>query len=266
MRRSITVLAAASAALLLPAGGAFGQEARTFTAELGQANNSGASGTVTIELDGTTADISIRGQGFFDGFPHALHLHGEPGGDNVCGPLNPGDAGFDEASSQNLADGTPILSVADGAPSYGGVAVSLTTEGDTSPDSALDVDRFPTSGTLDYNRTIDLPQAVADDLTSLHVVVHATDLNGDGEIGPVEDEDGEEIPSSLDPELPIEATAPAACGQIVSAAGAGTGIATGAGGTATDSGAAQAGAAAAGALGLAAAGAVALRRRNVLEG
>lgn len=266
MRRSLTILAAASTALLLPVSGAFGQEARTFTAELDEANGSGGTGTVTIELDGTSADISIEGQGFFDGFPHAVHLHGEPGGNNVCGPLNPGDDGFDEASSQNLADGTPILSVADGVPSYGGVAVSLTTEGDTSPDSALAVDRFPTSGSIDYNRTIDLPQEVADDLTSLHVVVHATDLNGDGEIGPAEDENGEEIPSSLDPELPIEATAPAGCGQIVSAAGAGTGIATGAGGTATDSGATQAGAAAAGVLALAAAGAVALRRRNVLEG
>ena len=266
MRKILTLATAAVAVLALPTAALADGHGQRYSASLDQANDSGASADAELWLDGNNLTVSIQGQGFFDGFPHALHLHGEPGGDNVCGPLNPGDSGFDEASSQSLADGTPILSVADGAPSYGGVAVSLTTEGDTSPDSALDVDRFPTSGTIDYNRTVELPQDVADNLTTLHVVVHGTDLNGDGEIGPVEDENGEEIPSSLDPELPIEATAPAACGQIVSAAGAGTGIATGAGGTATDSGTTQAGAAAAGALALAAAGAVALRRRNVLEG
>jgi len=248
VRRMLTTIAVSGAVLALPATAAFAQTPHTYSANLTQANDSGASGTVMIELDGTTADISIDGNNFFDGFPHAIHFHGEPGGDNVCGPLNPGDAGFDEADE----DGDGILSVVEGVPSYGGVALSLTTEGDTSPDSALAVDRFPTSGTLDYRRTIELPQEVADNLSTLHVVVHATDLNGSGEIG------DQGTPSSLDPELDIEATAPAACGQITAMAAGG--VATGAGGTATaDNGAS---AALAGAAGLGVLGAVALRRRN----
>jgi hypothetical protein len=245
MRRMFTTLAITGAVLALPVA-AMAQAPTTFTANLAQANESGASGTVTIQLDGTTADVRIDGRGFFDGFPHAIHIHGEPGGNNVCGPLNPGDAGFDEADE----DGDGILSVVEGVPAYGGVAVSLTTEGDTSPDSALAVDRFPTSSTLDYRRTIELPQDVADNLSSLHVVVHATDLDGSGEIGDFG------TPSSLDPDLDIEATAPAACGQLTASAAGG--VDTGAGGTATDTGAS---ALFAGALGLGALGAVAMRRR-----
>jgi hypothetical protein len=245
MRRMLTTFAITGAVLALPVA-AMAQAPTTFTANLTQANESGASGTVTIQLDGTTADVRIDGQGFFDGFPHAIHIHGEPGGNNVCGPLNPGDAGFDEADE----DGDGILSVVEGVPAYGGVAVSLTTEGDTSPDSALAVDRFPTSSTLDYHRTIELPQDVADNLSSLHVVVHATDLDDSGEIGDFG------TPSSLDPDLDIEATAPAACGQLTASAAGG--VDTGAGGTATDT---NATALFAGALGLGALGSIAMRRR-----
>jgi hypothetical protein len=250
VRKTLTTLAATGALLALPIA-ASAQTAETYTADLGQANESGASGTATITLEGTTATVSVDGNGFFDGFPHAMHFHGEPGGDNVCGPLNASDSGFDDADE----DGDGILSVAEGVPSYGGVHVSLTTEGDTSPDSALAVDRFPTSGSLDYERTFELPQDVADDLSSLHVVVHGHDLNDSGEIG------DQGTPSSLDPELDIEATVPAACGQITASAAGG--VDTGAGGTAetTDT----TGAFAAGALGLAALGAFGARRRFALN-
>jgi hypothetical protein len=251
MRRMLTTFAITGAVLALPVA-AMAQAPTTFTANLTQANESGASGGVTIQLDGTTADVRIDGRNFFDGFPHAIHIHGEPGGNNVCGPLNPGDAGFDEADE----DGDGILSVVEGVPAYGGVAVSLTTEGDTSPDSALAVDRFPTSSTLDYHRTIELPRDVADNLSSLHVVVHATDLNGSGEIGDLG------TPSSLDPDLDIEATAPAACGQLTASAAGG--VDTGAGGTATDTNGPTA--LLAGALGLGALGTAGMRRRLTANG
>jgi hypothetical protein len=248
VRRTLTTLAAAGALLAMPIA-ANAQTPTTYTANLTQANGSGASGTATITVDGTTASVRVDGAGFFDGFPHAMHLHGEPGGDNVCGPLNPGDPGFEEADE----DGDGLISVVEGVPAYGPVTVSLTTEGDTSPESALAVDRFPTSGTLDYERTFELPQEVADNLSSLHVVVHAADLDGSGEIGDLG------TPSSLDPDLDIEATIPAACGQLVASASGG--VATGAGGSA-DSGSTTC-AIAAGALGLAALGTVAARRRTV---
>jgi hypothetical protein len=229
MRRTLTTAAIGLSALALPTAAlAADSHPQVFTANIGQANETGASAQARIELDGTTATVRIDGRGFFDGFPHAIHLHGEPGGDNVCGPLNPGEAGFDEADE----DGDGFLSVVEGVPAYGPVTVSLTTEGDTSPDSALAVDRFPTSATIDYERTFELAPEVADELSTLHVVIHGADLNGSGEIGDLLDEDGEPKPSSLDPELPFEATAVAACGQITAMADGG--IATGAGGTATD--------------------------------
>ncbi|MEX0836650.1 MAG: CHRD domain-containing protein, partial [Nitriliruptor sp.] len=249
MRKTLTTLAATGAMLALPIA-ASAQTPTTFTANLTQANESGASGTATVTLDGTTATVRVDGNNFFDGFPHAMHIHGEPGGDNVCGPLNPSDSGFDAADE----DGDGILSVAEGVPAYGGIQASLTTEGDTSPDSGLAVERFPTSGTLDYERTFEVSQDVADNMSSLHVVVHATDLNDSGEIG------DQGTPSSLDPDLDIEATAPAACGQLVASAAGG--VATGAGGT-TESGSTT-GAIAAGALGLAALGAFGARRRKVV--
>ncbi|WP_052666650.1 hypothetical protein [Nitriliruptor alkaliphilus] len=254
MRRILTTLAATGALLALPVA-ASAQSPTTFSANIGQANESGASATADLTLDGNDLTVRISGNGFFDGFPHAIHFHGEPGGDNVCGPLNPGEAGFDEADE----DGDGFLSVVEGVPAYGPVTVSLTTEGDTSPDSALAVDRFPTSSTLDYERTFEVSDEVADNLSSLHIVIHAADLDGSGEIGTLEDENGEPKPSSLDPDLPFEATVPAACGQITASAAGG--VATGAGGT-SESGSTT-GAIAAGALGLAALGALGARRRKV---
>jgi hypothetical protein len=256
MRRTLTTLAATGALLALPLA-ASAQSPTTFSANLTQANQSGASATAALSLDGNDLTVRIDGNGFFEGFPHAIHFHGEPGGDNICGPLNPGEAGFDEADE----DGDGFLSVVEGVPAYGPVTVSLTTEGDTSPDSALAVDRFPTTSTLGYERTFEVSDEVAANLSSLHIVVHAADLDGTGEIGTLENEDGTMKESSLDPELPFEATAVAACGQITASAAGG--VATGAGGT-SDAGS-NTGGIAAGALGLAALGTLAAARRRRVE-
>lgn len=250
MRKTFILAAAGIALLALPTAAAADSHTQGFTAELGQANASGANTNAQLWLDGNELTVSIQGQGFFDGFPHAMHLHGEPGGDNVCGPLNPEEAGFDDKD----ADGDGILSVIEGAADYGPVAASLTTEGDTSPESALAVDRFPATSTLDYERTFEVSDDIARNLSSLHIVVHALDLDGSGEIGTVD------IESSLDPELPIEATAPAACGQITAMAAGG--VDTGAGGTAADEAGGTWGAALAGVVGIAALGAVTVRRRG----
>jgi hypothetical protein len=250
VRKTLILATAGLAVLALPTAAAADGHGQRFSADLTQANDSGASATAELWLDGNELTVAVRGDGFFDGFPHAMHLHGEPGGDNVCGPVNPGEEGFDVKDE----DGDGILSVVEGAGDYGPVAVSLTTEGDTSPDSALAVDRFPDSSTLDYERTFEVSDEIADDLSSLHVVVHGLDLDGTGEIGTVD------IPSSLDPDLPIEATAPAACGQITASAAGG--VDTGAGGTATSGTDAVPGAFAAGLLGLGVLGATRLRRGN----
>jgi hypothetical protein len=257
MRRVLSLAAASALVLALPtAAAADSHSTMNFRANITQANESGASATADLMLDGNDLTVRIDGRGFFDGFPHAIHFHGEPGGDNVCGPLNPGDPGFEEADE----DGDGFISVVEGVPSYGGVTVSLTTEGDTSPESALAVDRFPTSGTLDYERTFEVSDEVAQNLSTLHIVVHAADLDGSGEIGTLTDADGNMKPSDLDPDLPFEATVPAACGQITAVAAGG--VDTGAGGTAAAGTDTNAGLLTAGLLGVGALGALALRRRG----
>jgi hypothetical protein len=255
MRKFFTLTAATAVVLALPTAALADSHGPSFTADIGQANETGASADAELSLDGNDLTVRIAGDGFFDGFPHAMHFHGEPGGDNVCGPLNPGDEGFDEAD----VDGDGFLSVVEGVPAYGPVTVSLTTEGDTSADSALAVDRFPTSGTLDYERTFEVSDEVADNLSSLHIVIHGADLSGSGEIGDLENEDGTLKESSLDPDLPFEATAVAACGQIVTA-GTDTGPDTGAGGSAPASN--TTGGLLAGLLALGGLGTVAARRRG----
>lgn len=217
MQRLIAVLGAAAVGLLMVAAPALaGHGNSEYRATLSPLNDSGVSGDVNIRLnaDATQATVTVNTIGYNDQLPHAQHIHGTLGQPNACpGP----DAD---------ANGDGVIDVAEGAASYGGVQVSLTTSGDTSPDSALAVDRYPT-GNATYSRTFPISDEVSSDLANLHIVIHGFDENGNGEY------DGE-ARSSLDPELPREATLPAACGTLalVPAAASTGGVATGAGGTA----------------------------------
>lgn len=82
-----------------------------------------------------------------------------------------------------------MITVAEGAGAYGPVQVSLTTEGDTSADSALAVDRFPVRD-ASYTRTIDVSDDVVSELSDPHIVIHGVDENGNGEY------DGDAVSSS----------------------------------------------------------------------
>lgn len=98
-------------------------------------------------------------------------------------------------------------STTDGAPTYGRIRQSLTTHGDTSNESALAVDRFPTApkGQEHYDRRITFNSAkVAKSIRNGKgvIVIHGVDYNGNGEY------DFSSGRSDLDPSLPAEATAP----------------------------------------------------------
>ncbi|MEJ5915406.1 hypothetical protein [Pseudokineococcus sp. 1T1Z-3] len=214
-------------------------------ANLTQLNDSGASAELTGTLDGDDLTLTMTTSGLLEGAPHAQHIH--IGGNGTC-PAN--------GAEGSGADGA--FQTSDGASTYGGIAVSLTTEGDTSPDSGLAVDRFPT-GNYTYERTIEVSDEVADQIAAGDgvVVVHGVDQNGSGTY------DGD-VPSDLDPTLPEEATNPAACGtldvaQMTMPEG---GAATGLGGTSTTTLVVVGGAA------LAAAGAagVVVARRRAAQG
>ncbi|WP_370327057.1 cell wall-binding repeat-containing protein [Euzebya sp.] len=181
-------------------------DAMAHQAFLSGLNDSGAAGAATVVLEGTSAMVGIEGSGFAPGLPHAQHLHGVTDGsmENVCPPA---DAD---------TDGDGFITTAEGQPFYDGINVSLTTEGDTSPDSALAVERFPVAdedGTYTYLRDLEVSEDVADALSEMVVVAHGIDINGNGEY------DAEAGQSSIDPSLPLEATIPAVCGELTQADG-----------------------------------------------
>ncbi|PRZ05104.1 hypothetical protein BCE75_10882 [Isoptericola sp. CG 20/1183] len=184
-------------------------------------NGVDGSGEAMVWVEGTTLTVEFAASGLLAGSPHAAHLHYGEDAKNQC-PVEGDDA-----------DGSGTITTSEGVPSYGSVQVSLTTEGDTSGDSALAVDRFDTAegGEIDYQRgEIEVSQDLADDILAgdVALVVHGVDHDGSGAY------DGD-TESDLDPSLPAEATDPALCGILAASqmdempAG---GVQTGTGGTA----------------------------------
>ncbi|TQN43621.1 hypothetical protein FHU33_3077 [Blastococcus colisei] len=224
----------------------------SYQADLGTLNDSGVTGTGMVTFEGDQATVTVEANGVLAGSPHAQHFH--IGAQGVCPP----------ASADSDGDG--IISTAEGQPFYGMIGTSLTTEGDTGPDSGLAVDRFPTPDgeSYTYERTFSVTQdaQAAFEAGTAVLVVHGIDVNGNGSY------DAEAGQSSLDPSLPLEATAPAACGAF-SASQMGQmpagGADTGAGATSGIEHEAAIGVGALAAAGAVAAGAVAYRRRQATD-
>ena len=190
------VLVGAAYMSLTPA--AFAQD--MFQADLEPLNNSGASGTADLALEGDQLTANIASEGLAPNLPHAQHIHGLEQAMSECPTI------------LNDQNGDNLVNTTEGEPSYGPILTSFTTEGDTSPESGLAVDRFPVAdenGNLTYGRTFGVPANVAERLGDFAVVQHGVDLNGNG----VYDFEAAGA-SDLDPNLPQEATLPANCGTI----------------------------------------------------
>ena len=203
LKKSGVALVFVGAAYMSLTPAAFAQD--MFQADLAPLNNSGASGTANLALEGDQLTTDIASEGLAPGLPHAQHIHGLEQAMSECPTI------------LNDQNGDNLVNTTEGEPSYGPILTSLTTEGDTSPESALAVDRFPVAnedGTLTYDRTFGVPTNVADRLEEFAIVQHGVDLNGNG----VYDEEAAG-PSDLDPSLPQEATIPANCGVIVPVSG-----------------------------------------------
>ena len=250
MRKAFALSSAAIAAAAFPllTISAASAAPASYQADLGQVNGSGVSGTGMVTLDGDQATVTVNATGLLAGSPHAQHFH--VGAEGSC-PTQADDK-----------DGDGFVSVTEAAGHYGAIGASLTTAGDTSPDSALAVDRFPTAagGTESYSRTFTVSSDVVKGFQNgtAVLVVHGVDKDGSGAY------DGS-VKSDLDPSLPMEATAPAACGVFTTAqmgtvpSGAAD---TGGGSTAGVENEAALGLGALALTGAAAVGAVAYRRRQ----
>ncbi|WDF35025.1 CHRD domain-containing protein (plasmid) [Arthrobacter agilis] len=192
----------------------------SYSSTLGQLNGTTGTGTVTVDVEGTTATVNLQVNGlaetFMDGpYPHVQHIHGLALG--TC----PTDA--DDANS----DG--IVSVTEGAGKYGGIQSTLTTSGATGPEEGLNLALGGQGGTYNISRSFEINQGTQDalDAGNAVVVVHGLDPATAGV--------SEEVfnsPSDLDPKLPLGATSPALCGNLAAtqmgampSGGADTGVA-----------------------------------------
>lgn len=197
----LVLTGAVAATAMLPASG--NQDAREGRPEVSgkllPLNTSGAFGSARAEFTAPRkARVHVHARRLAPGLPHAQHIHFGEQARNEC-PVA-ADAGADHR-----------LTTTDGAPAYGPVVTSLTTRGDTSPDSVLAVDRFPAERRLAYERRITFDSGtVARAVRNGKgvVVIHGVDYNGNGEY------DFEAGASELDPDLPAEATDPAVCGVL----------------------------------------------------
>lgn len=200
MNKKLGVLSVAAMLSLGVTGIAFAQEGnQTFRADLASQNGSGSTGTAELTLRGDQLGIDIHSQGLTPNLPHAQHIHGMAQAMSEC----PSGLSLD-------TNGDGLVSTPEGQPAYGPILSSLTVTGDTTPESALAVDRMPKAGadgTLSYSRTLPLPADVAANLGTYAIVEHGIDVDGSGKY------DG--APSDIKPEVPLEGTLPTNCGEIV---------------------------------------------------
>lgn len=188
------------------------------TAELTELNGSGAYGTVKAVVKGQDIKrIEVKAEGLTPDVPHAQHIHYGDDALNECPTL----------ALDTNKDGR--LNTLEGVPAYGPVVVSLNTSGPTTPDRFLDVATFPVSedGSYKYKRRnieftdvagtgypgvggLGTAEQIADSIREGEgvVVIHGLDYNRNGSY------DFESGISELDPDLPAEATDPAACGIL----------------------------------------------------
>ncbi len=224
MKKKLLLLCPALALGLvaLSAGPAMADHASgSYGGPLNPLNNSGASGEVWVDVNGTQATVTLNASGLAETFndapyPHVQHIH--VGAQGTCPDMTADENG----------DG--IISTTEGAPFYGGIGTTLSV-GDAAkgPEVATDLTIAPSGSTITYEETFELNQETQDSLAdgTAVIVVHGLD--------PATQPEGATEPSDLVPELPLAATSPALCGALkVQPAG---GVATGVTSTANEAGA-----------------------------
>ncbi len=152
--------------------------------------------------NGNTVKVRVKARGLSPNLPHAMHIHGKEAAGEIA--MCPGADRRDDLVDDGL------IETVEGLADYGGILVSFTTSGDTTPASGLALDRMPIAkqnGLLRYKRTFEIPTTLASRLDELHIVVHGEDLDGDGAYGGRTTALG----------APLEAELPVACGELTEA-------------------------------------------------
>ena len=159
---------------------------------------SNVTGDAKIVRRGNDVRVYLDGDRLSPNLPHAMHIHGKDEDEVAhCPGANHRDDLVDDG----------LIETVEGLNDYGGIQVSLTTSGDTTPASGLALERFAIAekdGDLDYSRRFSIPTDIARNLKDKHIVVHGADLNGDGQYGGRITALG----------APLEAELPVACGEL----------------------------------------------------
>ena len=158
---------------------------------------SNVTGKARLMAKGNEVNVVLTARGLSENLPHAMHIHGSAQARSECPGPEQAVGGVDDR----------LIETVDGLDVYGPIAVSFTTSGDTSADSGLALDRMPVAndgGHVTYQRKIEIPADLRQNLDDLHIVIHGEDLDHDGEYGGPITELG----------APLEAELPVACGEI----------------------------------------------------
>ena len=204
--RKLQLLAVPALALGMVAASAAGAsastETETYQAELKELNGSGGSGSSMISITGDQATVTQKVTGLaetFDGnpYPHVQHIHITTDTQGTC-PTPDADE-----------NGDGVVSTTEGVPSYGMIGTTLSTSGDTSDKTALDLTLAGMGGSFTYERTFTMNPKTIEAIQAGNgtVIVHGLDP------ATLSDE-AAEAESDLDPALPLAATSPALCGTL----------------------------------------------------
>jgi len=162
-------------------------------------NHVTGSGTAAVTLHGDVATFTVDATGLLNGGSHPMHLHAF--GLGICPP----------ASAAKSYGGHLAISTTDGLKYYGPMAAALTLSGDTSMNSMLAFSRYPSTGSIHYQRTITLTTAAANAIRNGNgvIVIHGIDYDHSGHYDMVLNR------SELDSGVSQDATAPALCGTLL---------------------------------------------------
>lgn len=162
-------------ALVVAGGAAQAGHLSYYEVILQELNASGVSGSGSFVYDDNekTLSVELNATGLYEFGPHAQHIHGIPSGDSVSPPTEDADGdGFADIDT----DKDQFIELAEAAPFYGPVMVSLTEEDGSlveTPTGVLNYSRvFDLTDPSIYGGDFDITDLGPDTLENREIVIH----------------------------------------------------------------------------------------------